>query len=444
MLLAQSQYFQTAYNAQAVLNLLLNSDNLIGLPIFDFADACNASVPVSSINNGEYSTAMNITSFGQLNKLALVQRGGCTWTQKSNTIANMSSAYELRVISILLYDNNTTPQTTYSLSDSNTVPPVPSYNSLLPNNYNISFMSDNDLPSNGFVSNMSVFFIPNDYGQWLRTLIYTSTSSIKAYSNIYYVYGVIALGATPSSSQSSVYLSWVIALAAIFLLAVAALLLFYRWYRIRHRRDQMEYNAMLEERNAIILQRRKKKPLPEQILNGYPIQRYSTSIVKNASCPICLDDYDDQSQTRVLPCGHGFCVSCIDPWLLRKSTLCPICKFDCMPEELRDSSNSNNDMGPPDPAGPETSAARTGESYHSDPTSSGTHAADEHPYQTDITSETRPSTGNASLHSQAMDSAHPSFSTSSSSCIQDTRTPPQDSCISNVAAAKAEKDYSNS
>lgn len=47
-------------------------------------------------------------------------------------------------------------------------------------------------------------------------------------------------------------------------------------------------------------------------------------------CPICISDFEDQEDLRRLPCGHFFHVECIDPWLLEKSTACPMCKQEVL------------------------------------------------------------------------------------------------------------------
>jgi hypothetical protein len=49
--------------------------------------------------------------------------------------------------------------------------------------------------------------------------------------------------------------------------------------------------------------------------------------VKSADvdCCICRED-SLQAQTRVLRCAHAFHSECIDPWLLKRSRGCPVCR----------------------------------------------------------------------------------------------------------------------
>lgn len=46
------------------------------------------------------------------------------------------------------------------------------------------------------------------------------------------------------------------------------------------------------------------------------------------TCPICIVDFEEGDDIRVLPCEgkHCFHQECVDPWLLKLSSSCPICR----------------------------------------------------------------------------------------------------------------------
>jgi hypothetical protein len=46
------------------------------------------------------------------------------------------------------------------------------------------------------------------------------------------------------------------------------------------------------------------------------------------TCPICIVDFEEGDDLRVLPCEakHRFHQSCVDPWLLELSGSCPLCR----------------------------------------------------------------------------------------------------------------------
>mmetsp|Transcript_13131 Transcript_13131/g.18888 ORF Transcript_13131/g.18888 Transcript_13131/m.18888 type:complete len:534 (-) Transcript_13131:1153-2754(-) len=51
-------------------------------------------------------------------------------------------------------------------------------------------------------------------------------------------------------------------------------------------------------------------------------------------CSICLDDYiPGESVLRTLPCGHSYHTQCIARWLTERSSTCPLCKLDLLPDE---------------------------------------------------------------------------------------------------------------
>jgi hypothetical protein len=46
------------------------------------------------------------------------------------------------------------------------------------------------------------------------------------------------------------------------------------------------------------------------------------------TCPICIVDFEEGDDIRVLPCEgkHRFHPECVDQWLLQLSSSCPICR----------------------------------------------------------------------------------------------------------------------
>mmetsp|Transcript_10355 Transcript_10355/g.10319 ORF Transcript_10355/g.10319 Transcript_10355/m.10319 type:complete len:94 (-) Transcript_10355:14-295(-) len=47
----------------------------------------------------------------------------------------------------------------------------------------------------------------------------------------------------------------------------------------------------------------------------------------NLQCPICHEVFSLEEVLRALPvCRHVFHAACIDRWLMRNSTTCPVCR----------------------------------------------------------------------------------------------------------------------
>ncbi|XP_030446986.2 RING-H2 finger protein ATL80 [Syzygium oleosum] len=69
------------------------------------------------------------------------------------------------------------------------------------------------------------------------------------------------------------------------------------------------------------------KGLKKKILRSLPKLTFTPdSAARFSDCTICLAEFADGDEIRVLPhCGHAFHVACIDPWLGSHSS-CPSCR----------------------------------------------------------------------------------------------------------------------
>ena len=48
----------------------------------------------------------------------------------------------------------------------------------------------------------------------------------------------------------------------------------------------------------------------------------------NEACTICLCEFEENDNLRIIKCNHAFHQECIDKWLLENSYKCPICRKD--------------------------------------------------------------------------------------------------------------------
>jgi len=60
-------------------------------------------------------------------------------------------------------------------------------------------------------------------------------------------------------------------------------------------------------------------------------------------CTVCLDPFQDGEYMRKLPCGHQFHSYCIAKWLVERSSTCPLCKLDLLPENIEDLDGSDDE-----------------------------------------------------------------------------------------------------
>ncbi|EKD15644.1 uncharacterized protein L3040_006008 [Drepanopeziza brunnea f. sp. 'multigermtubi'] len=80
----------------------------------------------------------------------------------------------------------------------------------------------------------------------------------------------------------------------------------------------------------------------------HPVKEEPEQRQPGFECAICIADFVENEEVRLLPCSHTFHPACVDPWLLNVSGTCPICRYELEPGS---SSNPPSDStSPPDAA----------------------------------------------------------------------------------------------
>ncbi|XP_061350829.1 uncharacterized protein LOC133295920 isoform X2 [Gastrolobium bilobum] len=73
-------------------------------------------------------------------------------------------------------------------------------------------------------------------------------------------------------------------------------------------------------------------PAPESIVDSLPLKSHKKVDVADGGndadeqCYICLAEYEEGDQIRVLPCNHEYHMSCVDKWLKEIHGVCPLCR----------------------------------------------------------------------------------------------------------------------
>ncbi|KAF9385008.1 hypothetical protein BGX21_001167, partial [Mortierella sp. AD011] len=110
-------------------------------------------------------------------------------------------------------------------------------------------------------------------------------------------------------------LNWPLLDVVVFIILSPAFVVFFLYFiwRVRVRQQQIADLA------------------PTEVVTNLPIKVfYSAKLKENdpVECVICLEDFEDEAELRVLPCRHEYHVACIDNWLTTRKKFCPICKRD--------------------------------------------------------------------------------------------------------------------
>jgi hypothetical protein len=194
--------------------------------VINFDYACNATVNSSMLqttNENIFAAVHNSPH----KAIALISRGGnCNWTQKVTTAQTIATTIQLPLDAILIYDNNVYANSTDEIENVNDgsvqTPTYPS--NALPNIQNVSYMQDNDL--NASALTVAVYFASNEFGRNLaQNVSLDSNNSLNSnYKQVWVITPI--LGTIQNNSFSSMlaaskgYLSYIIGLAAIFLVGM--------------------------------------------------------------------------------------------------------------------------------------------------------------------------------------------------------------------------------
>ena len=76
-----------------------------------------------------------------------------------------------------------------------------------------------------------------------------------------------------------------------------------------------------------------------RVIASLPTRRHCEAAAAEAgdgdgeTCAICLGDFEEGEEVRLLPCLHEFCKGCIDLWIERQglAAACPLCKRALIP-----------------------------------------------------------------------------------------------------------------
>ncbi|KAI0044977.1 hypothetical protein FA95DRAFT_1522078 [Auriscalpium vulgare] len=93
-----------------------------------------------------------------------------------------------------------------------------------------------------------------------------------------------------------------------------------------------EHDEASPNHEAVNVPSGSRSPIPRERVagSGAPADDPIPDAIGRETCPICIVDFEEGDDVRVLPCEgkHVFHQACVDPWLLELSSSCPICRHD--------------------------------------------------------------------------------------------------------------------
>lgn len=332
--------------------------------VLDLGDACNETT-IEDIEryNGNWATSPSMMSQPSI---ALVQRGGrcLKWSEKIANVQSLSNTYRLQLSGMVIYDNIYYNDTNF-IQENTYDPSYPTWPAPLPNERNIKYMTEENVIDSGKTF-LAVYFVPLSYMNFLNKTLLSKTFQRNGTKQIYTQltfslkekhFVTMSDPSGTSSSDDDInsnpdnlwdaererrnYIIYSVTAAVVIVLVYVIA----RWCRAVRRpiANDLENNGRGDNMLLRTVRSEERHVIPFlELSNLCPIQKYDETSMTNSTCAICLDDFKDDFYVRVLPCNHGYCTACIDVWLTKKSSLCPICKYDCK-EFLRKSDGDEHE-----------------------------------------------------------------------------------------------------
>eukprot|EP00741_Cyanophora_paradoxa_P007241 tig00001094_g7005.t1 len=101
-----------------------------------------------------------------------------------------------------------------------------------------------------------------------------------------------------------------------------------------NRASQARIQEMIRELERDAEAQSKMQGASVAVIEMLPVARWSrgTASRDQASCMVCLEDYEEGVEVRTLPCLHAFHKSCADQWCVINKN-CPVCKRSIDPQD---------------------------------------------------------------------------------------------------------------
>ncbi|OWM73567.1 E3 ubiquitin-protein ligase RZF1-like [Punica granatum] len=115
--------------------------------------------------------------------------------------------------------------------------------------------------------------------------------------------------------------------------------------------------------------RRGPPPAPRSAINAMPTIRITRAHIQSDSqCPVCKEEFEIDSEAKMMPCHHIYHSDCIIPWLVQHNS-CPVCRYEMPAQGTVSELNPGTGQGIQSPSGQNRGTSNGGgrESGHQNP-----------------------------------------------------------------------------